>query len=70
MNDTKTQKSGFDAIPQAILDKLTRFDMPVVRWVEAAEQTLYTASTDYKGDQPPISSSHDALDLLTQKANS
>tara|TARA_B110000093_G_scaffold129511_1_gene138414 strand:+ start:410 stop:2503 length:2094 start_codon:yes stop_codon:yes gene_type:complete len=43
MNDTQTQKSGFDAIPQAILDKLTRFDMPAVRGVEASEQTLDVA---------------------------
>ena len=40
MNDTTTQKGGFDAIPQAILDKLTRFDMPVVRGIDASEQTL------------------------------
>ena len=43
MNDIKTQKGGFDAIPQAILDKLTRFAMPVVRGVEASEQTMDVA---------------------------
>ena len=43
MNDTQRQKNGFDAVPQAILDKLTRFDMPVVRGVEASEQTMDVA---------------------------
>ncbi|MDG1242405.1 MAG: FAD-binding protein [Opitutae bacterium] len=42
MNET-TLSSGFDAIPQAILDKLTRFDMPAVRGIDASEQTMEVA---------------------------
>ena len=37
------ETGGFDAIPQAILDKLTRFDMPAVRGIEASEQTMEVA---------------------------
>lgn len=37
---TTTPKDGFDAIPQAILDRLTRFEMPAVRGIDASEQTL------------------------------
>jgi len=37
------ETGGFDAIPQAILDKLTRFDMPAVRGIEASEQTMKVA---------------------------
>ena len=33
-------KEGIDAIPQAILDRLTRVDMPSVRGIDASEQTL------------------------------
>lgn len=41
---TDTAKTGsFDAIPQAILDRLTRFDMPAVRGIDASEQTLEVA---------------------------
>lgn len=43
MNDTATETGGFDAIPQAILDKLTRFDMPAVRGIDASEQTVEVA---------------------------
>lgn len=43
MNDTTTETGGFDAIPQAILDKLTRFDMPAVRGIDASEQTVEVA---------------------------
>ena len=43
MNNTKTQTGGFDAIPQAILDKLTRFDMPAVRGIGASDQTVEIA---------------------------
>mgnify|MGYP001170737026 CR=1 FL=1 len=42
-NDTKLTKDGFDAIPQAILDKLTRFNMPAVRGISASEQTVVVA---------------------------
>ena len=38
-----TQSGGFDTIPQAILDKLTRFDMPAVRGIDASEQTVEVA---------------------------
>lgn len=41
MTDNQNQQSdSFDAIPQAILDRLTRFDMPAVRGIEASEQLL------------------------------
>jgi succinate dehydrogenase/fumarate reductase flavoprotein subunit len=38
-----TQSGGFDAIPQAILDKLTRFDMPAVRGIDSSTETLEVA---------------------------
>ena len=45
-----TQKQGaFDAIPQAILDRLTRFDMPAVRGIDASEDCI-----DVSGVQIPI----------------
>lgn len=42
MTDT-AETGGFDAIPQAILDRLTRFDMPAVRGIDASEQTMEVA---------------------------
>ena len=45
-----TQNQGaFDAIPQAILDRLTRFDMPAVRGIDASEDCI-----DVSGVQIPI----------------
>ncbi|MGB0419222.1 MAG: FAD-binding protein, partial [Opitutales bacterium] len=45
-----TQNQGaFDAIPQAILDRLTRFDMPAVRGIDASEYCI-----DVSGVQIPI----------------
>ncbi len=44
MSDTTTQPTdGFDAIPQHILDRLTRVDMPAVRGISASEETLEIA---------------------------
>lgn len=41
MSTTTTHfKEDIDAIPQAILDRLTRVDMPAVRGIDASEQTL------------------------------
>ena len=41
MSTTTTRfKEDIDAIPQAILDRLTRVDMPSVRGIDASEQTL------------------------------
>lgn len=45
MTDRTTEKDGFDAIPQEILDRLTRFDMPAVRGIERSEATLEVAGT-------------------------
>jgi succinate dehydrogenase / fumarate reductase flavoprotein subunit len=42
MKETTTQ-DGFDAIPQAILDRLTQFNMPAVRGIDASEQTQEVA---------------------------
>lgn len=36
----KQNKEGFETIPQEILDKLTRFDMPTVRGIDPAEETI------------------------------
>jgi len=36
-------KDGFDAIPQEILDRLTRVDMPKVRDIPSSEQTIEVA---------------------------
>jgi len=36
-------EDGTDAIPQAILDRLTRVDMPAVRGIDAAEQSMQVA---------------------------
>ena len=36
-------EDGIDAIPQAILDRLTRVDMPAVRGIDAAEQSMQVA---------------------------
>ena len=40
-NDTHTD--GFDTIPQEILDRLTRFNMPAVRGIDPSEQTMEVA---------------------------
>jgi len=37
------QSGGFVAIPPVILDRLTRFDMPAVRGIDASEQTMQVA---------------------------
>lgn len=37
---SETSPGGFDAIPQAILDQLTRFDMPSVRGIPASEKSI------------------------------
>jgi len=42
-------KDGFDAIPQAILDRLTRVDMPAVRGIDASQDCL-----DLSGVAVPI----------------
>jgi succinate dehydrogenase/fumarate reductase flavoprotein subunit len=39
-------KDGFDAIPQAILDRLTRVDMPAVRGIDASADTLEVAGIE------------------------
>jgi|GEM_PF-2458570 len=36
-------EDGIDAIPQAILDRLTRVDMPAVRGIDATEQSMQVA---------------------------
>ena len=50
-------EDGIDAIPQAILDRLTRVDMPAVRGIDAAEQSMQVA-----GETVPVYSC-DALVL-------
>jgi succinate dehydrogenase / fumarate reductase flavoprotein subunit len=40
---TTPSKGGFDVVPQAILDRLTRVDMPAVRGIDASEQTMEVA---------------------------
>ncbi|MGJ8653584.1 MAG: FAD-binding protein [Opitutaceae bacterium] len=37
---------GFDAIPQAILDRLTRVDMPAVRGIDASDQCIDIGGVD------------------------
>jgi len=44
-----TPKDGFDAIPQAILDRLTRVDMPAVRGIDPSEDSI-----EVSGIQVPI----------------
>lgn len=39
-NSTQQPKDGFDAIPQAILDRLTRVDMPAVRGIDPSAECL------------------------------
>ncbi len=48
-NNPNTQKDGFDAIPQEILDRLTRVDMPAVRGIDPAEECL-----DLAGVKVPV----------------
>ncbi|HKK19323.1 MAG TPA: FAD-binding protein [Opitutales bacterium] len=44
MTDTaKNDPQGYDAVPQEILDKLTRFDMPAVRGIDPAGETVALA---------------------------
>ena len=38
VQQTTSNGDGFDAIPQAILDKLTRFDMPSVRGIDPSDE--------------------------------
>jgi succinate dehydrogenase/fumarate reductase flavoprotein subunit len=40
---TQPEKKSFDAIPQDILDRLTRFEMPSVRGIDPSEETLSIA---------------------------
>lgn len=40
VKQTTSNGDGFDAIPQVILDKLTRFDMPAVRGIDPSEHCL------------------------------
>ena len=44
-NKIDPPKDGFDAIPQAILDRLTRFDMPVVPGIDPSENCIEIADT-------------------------
>ncbi len=44
-NKIDPAKDGFDAIPQAILDRLTRFDMPVVRGIDPSENCIEISDT-------------------------
>ncbi len=43
MSNSNSPKDGFDAIPQEILDRLTRVDMPAVRGIDASEEVLEVA---------------------------
>lgn len=40
MTENNQQEGGFNAIPQTILDRLTRFDMPAVRGIDPSEDCL------------------------------
>lgn len=42
---TSSSKDGFDAIPQDILDRLTRVDMPAVRGIDPSEECLDLSGT-------------------------
>ncbi|MBC8188973.1 MAG: FAD-binding protein [Puniceicoccaceae bacterium] len=44
-NKIDPPKDGFDAIPQAILDRLTRFDMPVVPGIDPSENCIEILDT-------------------------
>lgn len=44
-NKIDPPKDGFDAIPQAILDRLTRFDMPVVPGIDPSENCIEISDT-------------------------
>lgn len=39
-NLAESNKDGFDAIPQKILDRLTRFDMPAVRGIDPSNESI------------------------------